>query len=475
MDTSGIATGGSQRVGSDLAFQPAFVLSDLVASRQVSPVEIVTALLERVDRYDAVLRSYITVCRDAAIRAARRAERQIMAGRRLGPLHGIPVSHKDISWTKGVRTTAHSRTLLDFIPREDATHVRRLARAGMILFGKTSTTEFASGEMQVFGTSRNPWDRSRYTGGSSAGSASALIAGLAVAATGSDTGGSIRVPASFCGIVGLKPTYGRVSRYGVIALSWSMDHAGPMTRTVRDCALMLNAMAGYDPLDPSTVRVPVPDFTADLGRDLAGVVIGVPQQHYYSGLEPDVDAAIRAALRHLEHLGARLEPVDLPRAGELEAVGALLVMAEAFSVHADRLRRQAADYGNRCRRRIAAGAFYTSAEYQQALQIRREWVDEIERVFQRVDALVTPTLPHPAILIEVQEAGPPDTSWGTRQFNLSGHPALSLPCGFTAGGLPIGMQLVTRAFEETLLFRIAHAYEQSTEWHVRRPRLEEAQ
>jgi len=460
-------------IGTELEWMSLATLSELVKRRRVSPVEIVTALLARIDRYNGVLHTYITVCGEAALKAARAAERDMTRGRRRGPLHGLPVSHKDISWTKGVRTTAHSRTLLDFVPEEDATHVMRLGEAGMIMLGKTGTTEFAIGSMDLFGYTPNPWHLTHYTGGSSAGSASALAAGLAVAATGSDTGGSIRVPSSFCGIVGLKPTYGRVSRYGVIPLSWTMDTAGPMTRTVRDCAMMLNVMAGPDPRDPHSARVQVPDFTAGLGRGVRGMVLGVPQQHYFEGLEPDVDRAVRAALAQLEGLGARLEPVDLLHAGQLEPAYSVLIAAEAYAVHAARLRRQGALYGERCRRRIAAGAFYTAAEYQQALQIRRVWTQEVDAVLQSVDALVAPTLPYPAFTIETQRTDPPDSSWGTRQFNLSGHPALSVPCGFTTAGLPVGLELAGKAFAEATLFRIAHAYEQATDWHTRRPPLNE--
>ena len=464
----------SSDLQSDLVVLSVAELSSLLDRRRVSPVEIVEALLDRIERYDGYLRSYLTVCADEALAGARRAERAILRGARRGPLHGIPISHKDISWTKGVRTTAHSRALVDFVPAEDATHVRRLREAGMILLGKTSTTEFANGGMDLRGYTPNPWNPTRYTGGSSAGSASALAAGLAVAATGSDTGGSIRVPSSFCGIVGLKPTYGRVSRYGVIPLSWTLDNAGPMARTVRDCALLLQAMAGPDPRDPASARVAVPDFTAGLGRGVRGLVLGVPQQHYYEGLEPDVDRVVRAALRTLEALGARLEPVDLPHAGELEPAYSVLIAVEAFALHAGRLRRQWALYGERSRRRIATGVLYTAAEYQQALQIRRVWTEEVNAVLGRVNALVTPTLPYPAFTLEVQQAGPPDSSWGTRQFNLSGHPALSVPCGFTADGLPVGLQIAGRAFDEATLFRIAHAYEAATDWHRRRPRLDAA-
>jgi aspartyl-tRNA(Asn)/glutamyl-tRNA(Gln) amidotransferase subunit A len=345
----------------------------------------------------------------------------------------------------------------------------------MILLGKTNTTEFACGTMDVFGVARNPWDPARYTGGSSAGSGSALAAGMAPAATGSDTGGSIRVPASFCGVVGLKPTYGRVSRYGLIPLAWSMDHVGPMARTVADCALLLGVMAGHDPSDPTSARAPVPDFTDGLEAGVRGAMLGVPRQHFFEALDPEVEAALNAALRHLEDLGARVEPVDLPLAGHVPGPGGILIMAEAYGLHAERLRERAADYGTRTRRRIASGACYTSGEYEAAVRVRAVWTRQAEQALRRVDAIVTPTLPHAAFPVEVQSAGePPDTSWGTRHFNLSGHPALTLPCGFTAAGLPIGMQLAGRYFDEAALFRIAHAYEQSTPWHSRRPALPEA-
>ena len=299
---------------SDLCFLPISILPDQVARRRVSPVEIVTALLDRIDRSNAGLCSYITVCAESALAAARQAEREIHAGQHRGPLHGIPIAQKDINLTRGVRTTAHSRTLIDYVPDHDATHVRRLAEAGMPLIGKTNTTEFAIGTMDIFGTSRNPWDLSRYTGGSSGGSGNAVAAGLAVAATGSDTGGSIRIPASFCGIVGMMPTYGRVSRYGVIPLSWSMDRVGPMCRTVADCAVLLQHMAGHDPLDPTSSRRPVPDYHAELGREITDIALGVPRQHFFERLDPEVDTAVQTALRRLEALGARLEPLDLPRA-----------------------------------------------------------------------------------------------------------------------------------------------------------------
>jgi aspartyl-tRNA(Asn)/glutamyl-tRNA(Gln) amidotransferase subunit A len=454
---------------SDLAFTPITTLAAHIRSRAVSPVELVMTLLNRIERLNPLLKSYITVCHESVLTAARAAEQEISAGHYRGPLHGIPVAHKDISLTKGVRTTAHSKTLLDFIPSTDATHVRKLEAAGMILLGKTNTTEFACGDMAEFGFTPNPWNLERFSGASSGGSASAIVAGLAVATTGTDTGGSIRAPAGFCGMVGVKPTFGRVSRNGVIPLSWTMDHAGPMTRTVKDAALMLSAMSGYDPLDPSSADEPVPDFSAALTPHLKGVVIGIPENYFFDDLTPAVAKAVNTALTKLSELGAELRAVRLPMAAALEPIGSLLVGAEAFSQHADRLRRHAPDYGPKARCRIAIGAFFTAAEYQQALQLRRLWISELEAVLQQVDALVTPTLPFTAFLVETQAKGPPDTSWGTRHFNLSGHPAMTVPCGFDQDGLPIGLQIAAKAFDEAMMFRVAHAYEQSTAWHLRRP------
>jgi aspartyl-tRNA(Asn)/glutamyl-tRNA(Gln) amidotransferase subunit A len=448
-------------------------LSALFADRSLSPVELTRDCLDRIARYNPVLHSFITVSADRALDDARRAEREIARGERRGPLHGIPVAHKDVLWTEGVRTTAHSRTMLDLVPGHDATAVRRLRDAGTVLVGKTNTTEFACGGLDLFGTPRNPWDLSRYTGGSSNGSASAVAAGLVPAATGSDTGGSIRAPSCLCGIVGLKPTYGRVSRFGLVPLSWSMDHVGPMARSVADVELLLDAMSGADPLDPSTVDVPRGASAGGGARGVDGLVLGVPQGHFYSDLDPGVDAAVRAALAVLESLGARLEAVDLPRAASMLEVGQVLMYVESFALHAARLRRQARNYSARARRRIASGAFYSAADYQEAGQLRELWLRDLAAVFERVDALVTPTVKFPAFPVELQERGtPPDTGLNTRPFSVSGHPALSVPCGFTPAGLPVGMQIVGRPFDEEFLFRIGTAYEQTTGWRARRPVLE---
>lgn len=455
----------------DLLFLPIIDLHRLFMARRVSPVEVVRSLLERLDAFEPQLRTHITICIDDALEAARVAERELIAGRALGPLHGIPVSHKDNLWTAGVRTTAHSRTFIDHVPTEDATAVRRLTEAGMILLGKTNTTEFACGDMHIFGHTPNPWDLSRYSGASSAGSASAVAAGLTTAATGSDTGGSIRAPASLCGMIGVKPTYGRVSRFGLVPLSWSMDNVGPMTRTVADAALMLHAMGGWDRQDPTSDRRLVPIFIEVLTPRLEGITIGVPVDHFYDGLTSDVNGAVQEALRTLESLGANLVPIRLPSAGNLAEVGNLLVKWEAFALHATLLRAQAPRYGPKARRNIAAGAFFSSGDVALAQQLRTQWAYELELAFEEVDAIVTPTLPFTAFPWETWVSAPPDTSWGTRHFNLTGHPALSQPCGFDRDGLPIGLQVVAKRFDEAAMFRVAHAYEQATEWHRRRPPL----
>lgn len=457
----------------EIVFHSAAELGALIAAGDLSPVEVTAALLQRIDRYNAELRSFITVCGETALAEARRAEVEIRSGGPLGPLHGIPIVHKDVLWTAGVRTTAHSATLLEFVPDDDAAAVANLRRAGTILLGKTNTTEFACGAMDLFGFTRNPWDFTRYTGGSSGGSAGALAAGLAVVGTGSDTGGSIRVPASFCGVVGVKPTYGRVSRRGLIPLSWTQDTVGPMARRVEDCALLLEAMAGQDLRDPTCDARPVPAYSQGLDDGLGGLRLGVPEHHFYSELDGEVEASVRGALRELESLGARLESVPLPHAGDVAPAGTILVMSEAYALHAARLRTDGQRYGQRTRQRIAAGGMYTAAEVQQAWQIRTLWIREVEEAFACVDAIVTPTLPFAAFTLEVQQAGPPDTSWGTRHFNLSGHPALSLPCGFTSGGLPVGLQLAGRYFDEGTLFRIGHAYERAAGWYRRRPALDD--
>jgi aspartyl-tRNA(Asn)/glutamyl-tRNA(Gln) amidotransferase subunit A len=457
----------------ELAFFTISKLSFLLDKRALSSTEIVGTFLRRINTYDARLHSYITVCHESALRAARDIDSDVIGRSRKGHLHGLPIAHKDVSATRGVRTTAHSRPLMGFVPREDATHVNRLSTAGMILLGKTNTQELACGGMEIFGIPRNPWNPNYYAGGSSGGSATAIAAGLALAATGSDTGGSIRIPAAMCGIVGLKPTYGRVSRFGLIPLSWSMDHVGPMTRNVRDCALLLKVMAGYDKRDLSSTPAPVPDYEGYLEKDIKGLVLGIPQEHFYEGLDAEVDALVRRMLRTLESLGARLEQVSLPMARDLAAVCHVITSVEEFCLHRRSLRANSLDLSVRARRKIARGAFFDASEYHQATQLRQMWINQLDSVLHHVDALVVPTLPFPPYLVEVQRGGkPPDISRNTRHFNLSGHPALSVPCGFTSLGLPVGVQMVGKWLDEGTLFRVGAAYEAATHWNKMRPPLE---
>jgi aspartyl-tRNA(Asn)/glutamyl-tRNA(Gln) amidotransferase subunit A len=453
----------------DLAYLSVGELGAAYARGDTSPVEVVDAYLARLDAYDGALRSHVSVDREGALAAARAAERDLRRDGPRGPLHGIPVSYKDNLWTRGWRTGCHSRTSFDQVPDEDATAVARLRAAGAITLGKTNTTEFACGDQDVHGDTPNPWDPSLHTGASSAGSGSAVVAGLTAAALGSDTGGSIRAPAALCGIVGVKPTYGRVSRHGLVPLAWSMDHVGPMTRRVADAALLLGAMAGEDPRDPTSDPRPVPDFVAALTGRLDGVRVGVPVGYWFEGLERAVDEAMRTALGVLEGLGARLVPVHLPSAGDLAAAGSLLSMWEAFGLHAASLRREGAAYGRKARAHIASGGFHASADVVHALQVRASWARELALAFGDVDVLVTPTLPFTAVTRDAWIARPPDTSWSTRAFSLSGHPALTLPCGADEQGRPVGLQIAAHRFDEALMFRVGHAFEGATEWHRRRP------
>lgn len=444
-------------------------LGDLLAQREIGAVELLDAYLVRLEEYDGVLRSHVCIDPSAARRSAELADRELAAGIRRSRLHGVPVSHKDNILTAGMPTRVHSQTSIAGMPRTDATAVARLKEAGMVLLGKTNTTEFACGDQHIHGDTPNPWDVTQYSGASSAGSASAVAASLTAAATGSDTGGSIRAPAAMCGIVGVKPTYGRVSRYGLVPLAWSMDHIGPMTRTVEDAAEMLVMMAGQDPRDLSSISVSLGRDLTELPEGLNGVRIGVPRGHFAAGLSSSVETAYEAALAVLDELGACLEEVALPMAGQLAPVGSLLSMWEGFTLHASHLRTEAQAYGPKARSQLASGGFYGSDEVGLAMQLRWLWARQLTEVFRSVDAIVTPTLPFTSVTREAWVAGAPDTSWATRAFSLSGHPALTLPCGADERGLPIGLQVAARHFHEATMFRVAHNYERSTNWRNRRP------
>ncbi len=457
-------------------------LGRMIATKQVSPVEVVHAHLGRIAALDSKLRAFITVCADAALEAARAAEADLMAGRIAGPLHGVPWAPKDLYSTKGVRTTGGSKILSDSVPSEDSTVVARLARAGAILLGKLNMHEFAYGPEGLnshYGDTRNPWsaDAHRMAGGSSSGSGAAVAAGLVPGSLGSDTGGSIRIPASLCGITGLKPTYGRVSRAGVLPLAWSMDHVGPMARSARDCALMLSAIAGYDPADPTTSVLPVPDYGAALTGEVKGLRIGLLRANFTDAAAPDVRAAVEATATQLRQAGAVVDEVNLTQVIHVAPASAAIVASEALAYHAPWFRARAQDYQPDVRERLRLGAFVNGAHYVRAQQIRGLVTREVDEALARRDVLLAPATPLAAPVLGERETtlgdGPSDVRAAllrcTRPFNFSGHPACAAPCGFTAEGLPIGLQIVGRPFDEATVLRVVDAYQRLTDWHTRRP------
>ena len=455
----------------EIAYATIAELGARYRKRDLSPVEVTQALLARIEKLDPVLHAFVTLTADRALADARAAEEALRRGD-ARPLLGIPVAHKDIYLTRGIRTTAGSALLADWSPEDEATCVERWRAAGTVLLGKLITHEFAFGIQfpgHRFTPARNPWNLDHIPGGSSSGSGAALAAGLVVGATGSDTGGSIRGPAAFCGIVGLKPTYGRVSRAGVLALSWTLDHTGPMARTVEDCAYLLQAMAGHDAADPASSRAPVEDYVAQLRRDIRGVRIGVPRAYFFEGIDPEVARAFEQALETLRRLGAEVRDVRIPSLGAAHSF-LLILMAEAFAYHEGDIRAHPELYGDVVRERILAGALVTAAEYMQAQRIRAQICRETAEVLGSVDVLATPTTLQPATpFTQAQnpEFGFPRSNMPP--FNLTGSPTLALPCGFSSSGLPLSLQLAGRPFEEGTVLRVGHAYERVTTWHTRRP------
>jgi len=459
-------------------------LARLVATKAVSPVEVVQAHLDRIAALDGQVKAYITVMVDAAREAAKAAEAAVMAREPLRPLHGVPVGLKDLYCTKGVKTTAGSRILGDWVPTEDATVVSRLAGAGAIMLGKLNMHEFAYGPEGLnthYGTSWNPWDASthRIPGGSSSGSGAGVAAGLCPGALGSDTGGSIRIPSSLCGLTGIKPTYGRVSRAGVLPLAWSLDHVGPMCRSAADCALMLGAMSGYDPRDPSTSVLPVPDYTAALTGQVKGLRIGLLRRVFLESAGTPQRQAVEAAVKTLETLGASVREVELPQMKYAAGAAAAVISAESYAYHEPWLKSRIAEYGPDVRERLLVGAFVSGADYLRGQRVRHLIRDEVDQVLGGLDVLIAPTLPIAAVPVGTREVEidgrpypvRPTLVRYTRPFNASGHPAASVPCGFTLDGLPIGMQVIGRSFDEATVLRVADAYQRVTDWHSRRPPL----
>jgi aspartyl-tRNA(Asn)/glutamyl-tRNA(Gln) amidotransferase subunit A len=464
-----------------------------------SPLAVTEAYLARIGALDARVGAYLTVTRDEALAAARASEARHRAGAPLGPLDGAPLALKDVFCTRGVRTTCGSRILETFVPPYDATIVERLRAAGAVILGKTNMDEFAMGsstEHSGFHVTRNPWDLSRVPGGSSGGSAAAVAGGLAAGAFGTDTGGSVRQPAAFCGVVGLKPTYGRVSRYGLIAFASSLDHVAPFALDIVDTALLLGAVAGHDPLDATSVDAPVPDYAAALAGGVKGLKVGVPDEYFGAGLDPEIDRAVRVAIDVLRDLGATIERVSLPTTEYGVATYYIVAPAEASSNLArydgvkyglrvpgkdliDMVSRtRAAGFGAEVKRRIMLGTYalstgYYDAYYGQAQKVRTLVRREFEAAFARVDILAAPTTP--GVAFKHGDKADPLAMYMNDVYtipaSMTGLPAVSVPCGFNAAGLPIGLQLIGRALDESTLLRAAHAYEQATPWRQRRPDL----
>jgi aspartyl-tRNA(Asn)/glutamyl-tRNA(Gln) amidotransferase subunit A len=445
-----------------------------ISTRSLSPVALTEMMLDRIARIDPKLLSYVAVLKDDAIGSARLAEKEIADGNYRGALHGVPIAIKAIYDTKGVRTTACSKVRENYIPAEDSTVVRKFREAGAVILGKVTTHEFAYGFDSR--PTKNAWNLNHIPSGSSGGSGAAIAAGLCFAATGSDTGGSIRAPAAANGITGIKPTYGRVSKAGVAVLSWSLDHAGPMARTVRDLAILLGVMAGPDPLDPHT-NIAVPNYAAGLSGDIRGVRLGLPSNYFFDDVEPFVEQAIRTAIADLEALGAKAVPISIPDLdGVLDCMLAI-AMSEAATYHQQTMRATPELFSDETRQLLETGELTLATTYINAQRSRLAIKNAFKQAMRDVDVLVTPTQPTTALKI-----GQITSRIGAREesvfavsarfcapFNISGLPAISVPCGFSPEGMPIGLQIIGKPFDEETVLRIADAFERSTQWHLKHP------
>jgi len=458
---------------SDFALLPLQAAAVLIHSRRASSVDLVRACLDRITRHDRELGAFITLTADSALDEAKRADAELANGVDRGPLHGIPIALKDLYDTAGLRTTGGSRIFGDRVPERDSAVVEKLRAAGTVFLGKLNLHEWALGvtnQNPHFGPASNPWDTSRIPGGSSGGSAIAVASGFCYFSPGSDTGGSIRIPASLCGVTGLKPTYGRVSLRGVIPLAWTLDHCGPIARTVGDLALALNVMAGHDPLDPSSPDMPTDDYATGIEDGVKDVRVVVPTNHFFDEVDPEVDAAVREGARVLSSLGATVTEMAMPRVDLLEAQRAIL-LTDAAAYHREHLRERAADIGADVLTRLRTGQTFTGMDYAQARrdrdELRREWI----ALLREHDIILSPTTLIAAPPRDVQDAvvAAARLTANTAPFNLTGLPAISVPCGFTQTGLPIGLQLAAGPWRERLLLRVARAYEAATQWHDRRP------
>jgi aspartyl-tRNA(Asn)/glutamyl-tRNA(Gln) amidotransferase subunit A len=476
-----------------------FELRHMLEKKEISASEVISSVYGRIDAVEEKIKAYVTLTKDEAFAMAASADSVMMAGVSKALL-GIPVAIKDNMCTRGIPTTCSSKILRNFVPPYESTVTARLRESGYVLTGKTNLDEFAMGsstENSGFHTTRNPWDTERIPGGSSGGSAAAVAADECIAALGSDTGGSIRQPASLCGVVGMKPTYGRVSRYGLIAFASSLDQIGPITKNVRDCAVLMNVISGRDLRDSTSAPVDVPDFTSAVGRDIKGLKIGIPKEYFIEGLDPEVEEAVKEAIRKFESLGCVPVEVSLPHTGYAVATYYVLATSEASSNLARYdgvkygfraegkdlidmyMKSRAQGFGPEVKRRIMIGTYalssgYYDAYYKKAQQVRTLIKNDFENAFKKVDIVVTPTSPSAAFRLGEKTEDPLQMYLAdifTISVNLAGVPGISVPCGFTSGGLPIGLQLIGKHFDEETLLRASSAYEQSTDWHKRRPAL----
>ncbi len=466
---------------------------------EISPVDLIKSVYERIDAVEETINAYVTLTKDHAFKKAEQAETRLKDGAK-EKLLGIPIAIKDNMCTEGIKTSCSSKILKDFIPPYESTVTKKLNEQGYLLTGKTNLDEFAMGsstENSAFGHTKNPWDTTAIPGGSSGGSAAAVSADECIAAIGSDTGGSIRQPAAFCGVVGMKPTYGRVSRYGLVAFASSFDQIGPITKNVKDSAILMNIISGNDPFDSTSAPVPVPDFTTVLGQDIKGMKIGIPKEYFIRGIEKDVEASVKEALKKLESLGAVPVEISLPHTDYAVAAYYILATSEASSNLARYdgvkygartegkdllemyMKTRANGFGPEVKRRIILGTYslssgYYDAYYRKAQQVRTLIKQDFENAFKSVDAIVTPTSPTQAFKIGEKTEDPLQmylTDILTISVNLAGLPGISVPCGLTSQGLPVGLQIIAKHFDEETLFRIAYAYEQDTDWHKRKPEL----
>ena len=467
----------------ELCYMSVEDLSPLIRDRKVSPVEVTKAHLNRIKATEPVLNAFITLLEEESLHAAQKAEEEIGSGRYRGPLHGVSLGLKDLYYTKGITTTSGVKVYEDFVPGYDSTVTRRLLDAGAILLGKLNLAPLAMsgrGENPYFGDALNPWNTRMVPGGSSSGSGVAAAVGQCTITLGSDTGGSIRIPASFCNLVGHKPTYGVVSRYGVSPLSWGLDHCGPMTRTVMDSALTMNAIAGHDPNDPTSSKEPVPDYAASLKKGIKGLRMGVPREFFDMPMDAEVKVAVTKAIGVLEELGGQTVEVSWPNFHRAVTMGHLISITEASSIHSHLVRTRGSEEVAKVLRkfpRIEAGLMISAADYLEVLKLRRIYTMESHEVMKNVDVLVGPTMPmvpFPLASAEIEMDGVNFTAEKaiptfTRPYDLNGFPAVSVPCGFSDSGLPIGLQIAALPYQDNIILQAAYAYQEATHWHKSRP------